>query len=212
MSSNTVLAFAGSALEAALARAVALDATTAERIRALEGRALDLTWAGPELAARIEVRDGRLRVGPPGGGSKPDLGVRATLAGAVNLLLRERGGPGLAGLGSAARVEMSGDAALARELTQVAERYAPDVERAFADTLGPVFGPQLARTLKSGLEWAKHSAATLFADAGDFVRDESRDAVARVELDAWADAIDRTRDDVERLAARIARLAKGSAR
>ena len=202
---NPFLALGGKAIELALVRLVALDPATADRLRALEGRAVDLTWAGPEWGARITVRDGRLTVGPKPTDANADLGVRATVGGIVNMLMRERGGTGL-GSGTNTRVDMSGDASLARELTQLAEKFQPDMERSLADTLGPVFGPQLARAIDTGFRYARQSVSTLAEDAGVFVRDESRDAVAREELEPWLDGVDRLRDGVERLAARVERL------
>jgi ubiquinone biosynthesis protein UbiJ len=207
---NPFLALGGKAIELALGQLVALDSATADRLRALEGRAVDLTWAGPEWGARITVRDGRLTVGPKpseagADETRADLGVRATLGGVVNMLMRERGGAGL-GSGTNTRVDMSGDASLARELTQLAEKFQPDMERSLADTLGPVFGPQLARAFDAGFRYARQSVSTLAEDAGVFVRDESRDAVAREELEPWLDGVDRLRDGVERLAARVERL------
>lgn len=202
---NPFLALGGKAIELALGRLVALDPATADRLRTLEGRVVDLTWAGPEWGARVEVRDGRLRVGQKPSDTPADLGVRATLGGVVNLLMRERGGAGLGG-GTNTRVDMSGDASLARELTQLAEKFQPDLERSLAETLGPVFGPQLARAFEAGSRYARRSASTLAEDAGVFVRDESRDAVAREELEPWLDGVDRLRDGVERLAARVERL------
>lgn len=208
---NPLLDIAGRALGAALDRVVALDPQAAARLSELEGRALDVTWAGPEFSARIEVRDGRIAFGPGAArldGSKPaDLGVRATLAGALNMLLRERGERGLPGLDAAAtKVEISGDADLARTLSRLVERFEPDVERAFAGVLGEVGGVQLARGLKRGLEWARESVSTLAQDAGAFVRDESRDAVARAEIDEFLADVDRLRDDAERVASRVSRL------
>ena len=212
---NPLLDLAGRALGAALDRVVALDPATRARLAELEGRAIDLTWSDTGLAARLVVREGRFVFGPKpdASGAPPDLGVRASLAGVVNLLLRERGGTGLAGAAArGGKVDLSGDAELARTLSRLAERYEPDLERAFANVLGEVAGVQLARALKRGFDWARTSAATLAEDAGTFVRDESRDAVARGELDAFLADVDRLRDDAERLAARIARLERDGAR
>ena len=210
---NPLLEIAGRALGAALDRVVALDPATRAKLAGLEGRAIDLDWSDTGLAARVVVREGRLVFGPKplDATTPPDLGVRASLAGVVNLLLRERGGSGLAGSAArGAKVEIGGDAELARTLSRLAERYEPDVERAFTAVLGDVAGVQLARALKRGLDWARTSASTLVEDAGAFVRDESRDAVARAELDAFLADVDRLRDDAERLAARVARLERGA--
>lgn len=213
---NPLLDIAGRALGIALDRIVALDPESAARLRELEGRAIEVTWAGPELSARAEVRDGRIVFGPGAarseGAPPPDLGVRATIAGALNMLMRERGERGLPGLDAqSAKVQISGDAELARTLSRLVERFEPDVERAFSGVLGDVAGVQLARALKRGLGWARESASSLAEDAGAFVRDESRDAVARVELDAFLADVDRLRDDAERVTVRVARLRRSNA-
>ncbi len=211
MEPNPLLDLAGRALAAALNRALALDPGAAARLAALEGRAIELTWAGPELGARIEVRDGRIELGPRAraDAAPADLGVRATLAGALDMLLRERGARGLAGIDrKRTKVEIAGDAELARALSHLSERYTPDLERAFGAVLGDVAGAELARGLAGAFAYVRESASTLAEDAGAFVRDESRDAVARTELDGFLADVDRLRDDAERLAARVAALAR----
>lgn len=197
--SSPLLAIFGSVLEQVLNRLIALDDATLERVRALEGRALEATWAGPDIKARLWVEGGRLRVGPSAG--EPDLGVRATLAGLVNFALGERAGGSLQG----GRIQMSGDAELARRLSQLAEKYAPDLEAAFSRALGDTAGPQVARGLASALAWARESGSTLAADAADFVREESRDGVASEEFEDFSAEVERARDDADRLAARLAR-------
>ena len=202
--SSPLLAIFGGVLEQVLNRVIALDAATLERIRALEGRALEATWAGPDLKARLWVENGRLRVGPATG-TEPDLGVRATLAGLLNFALGERAGASLQG----GRIQMSGDAELARRLSQLAEKYAPDLEAGFSRALGDTVGPQLARGLASALAWARESGSTLATDAADFVREESRDGVASEEFEDFAAEVERAREDADRLAARLARAGPG---
>jgi ubiquinone biosynthesis protein UbiJ len=49
------------------------------------------------------------------------------------------------------------------------------------------------------------------AESGaEFLTEESRDVVGKGELHAFYDDVDAVRDDVERLAARVARLAPGA--
>jgi len=46
----------------------------------------------------------------------------------------------------------------------------------------------------------------LAQSAAEYVTEESRDVVARAELDAFLDDVDVLREDVDRLAARVARI------
>lgn len=198
---NPLLGVLGRALEGALNRVLALDAESAQRMRALESRAIELSWSGAGLGLRIGVRDGRLCVGPLEDAA-PDLSVSSTLAGFVGMLFPARADTPL----TAGKVQISGDAELARRLEQLVREFEPDIEGAFTRVLGATAGPVLARTLKSGFDWARSSATTLAQDGAEYLRDETGDIVAREELDAFADAVDRVRDDAERLAARVARL------
>lgn len=201
---NPLLALAGGALEEVLNRALALDPASAQRLEPLEGRSVELSWTAADLGLRLDVNDGRLRVGPRAAGADPDLSLRSSLSGLAAMLLPAAGGL------PAGKVQMSGDADLARRLSQLAERFEPDLEDAFARRFGVAFGPQLARALRSAFDWARDSGASLARDAADYVRDERGDVVAREELDAFHDDVDRLRDDVERLAARVARAAPGT--
>ncbi|HQW63959.1 MAG TPA: SCP2 sterol-binding domain-containing protein [Pseudomonadota bacterium] len=202
---NPLLALAGGALEEVLNRTLALDPASAQRIAPLEGRSVELSWSAADLGLRLDVNDGRLRVGPRARGPAPDLSVASTLSGLAGMLL-----PGAAGGGlPTGKVQMSGDADLARRLSQLAERFEPDLEEAFARRFGIAFGPQLARGLRSAFDWARESSGSLARDAASYVRDERGDVAARAELDGFHDEVDHLRDDVERLAARVAKLGPG---
>jgi ubiquinone biosynthesis protein UbiJ len=199
---NPLLAIVGGALEEVINRTLALDPDSAERLAPLEGRSVELSWTTADLGLRLDVNDGRLRVGPRAPASEPDLSVRSSLAGLAGMLLPAIAGGGL----PAGKVQLSGDAELARRLSQLAERFEPDLEDAFARRFGIAFGPQLARGLRGAFDWARDSGSSLARDAAGFVRDERGDVVARDALEAFHDDVDRLRDDVERLAARVAKL------
>ena len=53
---------------------------------------------------------------------------------------------------------------------------------------------------------ARGAAGALASNAAEYVTEESRDVVAREELNAFHDDVDALRDDAERLAARVNRL------
>ncbi|TCV96248.1 ubiquinone biosynthesis protein UbiJ [Luteibacter rhizovicinus] len=191
---------AGRALEAALNRAVDLDIETRQRLDALDGRSIQVHLRGPELALRIAVEKGRLRVGPAeeGGGN---LRVTASPGSLLAMAMR-RDEDGV----SPGSVDISGDAELARRLERLARQYAPDVEEAFARTFGDVIGVPLARALREALAHARTSAAHLTEDGADWLRDEGRVAVAPGEMDGFLDGVDTVRERAERLEARLARL------
>lgn len=191
---------AGRALEFALGRALALDPDSQARLRALEGRSVGVHLRGPELALRLVVQDGALRVGPP---VDADLRVAAT-PGSLLAMALKRGDDAL----PPGKVEIAGDAELARRLEKLARQFAPDFEEAFARSFGDVLGVPIARILRSALVWGREGARHLAEDGADWLREEARLAVPRAEMDDFLDGVDAARERLERLEARLARLAE----
>lgn len=197
---------AGRTLEAALNRALALDPETRDALRALDGRRVVVRIAAPALALQITVDRDRLRVGPVDDAIEPDLAVRSTLGGLIAQLpfLRRDDAPPVG------KLRIEGDADLARRLQRLAERFDPDWQQPFTAVFGDVIGVQVAKAFATALRQARITAGTLAASAAEYVTEESRDAVARGELEAFYDDVDDLRDGVERLAARIARLQRAA--
>lgn len=197
---------AGRLLETALNRALALDPETRAALTPLDGQRLQLHLESPPLAMELRVDGEALRVGPAQG-EEPDLSVRA----GIGALLGQLPFLKTSGATPVGKVRISGDAELARQLQRLAEGFDPDWEQPFADALGPVIGPQVAKAVRAGLGEARVQGAA-FAKAGaEYLTEESRDLVPKAEQQAFFDDVDALRDRVERLAARVARRTAGSA-
>ncbi|APG06366.1 sterol-binding protein [Luteibacter rhizovicinus DSM 16549] len=190
---------AGRAMEAALNRAVDLDPDTRSRLDALDGRSVQVHLSGPELALRISVQKGRLRVGPPEEGGS--LRVTASPGSLLAMAIR-RDDDGVA----PGKVDIAGDAELARRLEKLTRHYAPDVEEAFAKTFGDTVGVPLAKAFRDAFAHARETVSHLTEDGADWLRDEGRVAVAPGEADAFLDGVDDVRERTERAEARLARL------
>ena len=193
---------AGRTLEAALNRALSLDPEIREGLHALDGRSVALHVAAPDLALQVTVAGDRLQVGPVQSDRQPDLSVRSTLGGLISQLpfLRNDNAPPIG------KLRIEGDADLARRLQRLAERFDPDWQQPFASVFGDVIGVQIANALRAGLRHACDAGGAFASNAAEYVTEESRDVVGRDELNAFHDDVDNVRDDVERLAVRIARL------
>lgn len=192
---------AGRALETALNHTLSLDPETQQRIVALNGRSIQLHLRGPEIALAITVDGGRLSVGPPRDDSH--LRVAATPGSLLAMAMR-RGDDGMA----PGKVDIAGDAELARRLEKLASKFAPDFEEAFARTFGDVMGVPLARAVRKALGHARESAEHLTEDSADWLRDEARLAMAPGEVEGFLDGVDHLRERSERLASRVERLTR----
>src|SRR6185312_8174593 len=126
-SANPVLAVLGRALEAALDRAIDLDPDTRASLRALDGRALTVEFRDTPLAMRIAVVGDRLAIGPAFDGDSA-LRVTTTPSALIGLALA-RGRDGAIAPG---RIDIAGDAELARRIERIATKFEPDFDEAFA--------------------------------------------------------------------------------
>jgi ubiquinone biosynthesis accessory factor UbiJ len=192
---------AGRALETALNHTLSLDPDTQQRLAALNGRRVQLHLRGPEIALAVTVEDARLVVGPPLEDSQ--LRVAATPGSLLAMLFR-RDDDGIA----PGKVEIAGDAELARRLEKLASKFAPDFEEAFARTFGDVMGVPLAKAVRKGLVHARETAAHLIEDGADWLREEARIALAAGEVEGFLDDVDNLRERSERLESRMQRLAQ----
>lgn len=190
---------AGRALETALNHIVSLDPDTQQRLAALNGRSVQLHLRGPEIALAVSVDDAHLKVGPPQDDSQ--LKVAATPGSLLAMMFR-RDDDGIA----PGKVDIAGDAELARRLEKLAGKFAPDFEEAFARSFGDVLGVPLAKAVRKGLAHARDTAGHLTEDTADWLRDEARVAMAPGEVEGFLDSVDELRERSERLEARVQRL------
>jgi ubiquinone biosynthesis protein UbiJ len=193
---------AGRALEIALNRLLTLDPDTQADLAKLDGRRISLALEAPALALEIAVDGSRLKVGPVQNENEADLGIRATLSGALSQLPFLRP----AHAAPVGKVRINGDAELARTLQRLAKGFDPDWERPFADAFGSILGPQIARGLRDAFRTGGAFAEKFARDSAEFVTEESRDVLGKAELAAFNDDVDALRDDAERLIARVGRL------
>jgi ubiquinone biosynthesis protein UbiJ len=187
-------------LEALLQRGIDGSSEAARLCRDLDGRSLQLDLEGLPLALRLVARDGRLGVGFAGDepadchiGGLPISMLRLALTGDQQTL-------------RTGTLSLSGDPALARDFQRLLDLARPDWEEELAQRIGDVPAHQLGNLVRGGLDWIRRAADTLTRDAGEYLKEESRDLPSRYEMDRFERDVQTLRDDVERTEARLRRL------
>ncbi|HKE46740.1 MAG TPA: SCP2 sterol-binding domain-containing protein [Rhodanobacteraceae bacterium] len=203
---NPLLALLGRALEGALDRVLDLDPETRASLRPLDGRAVTVEFRHTPLAMRIAVAGDRLTIGPAFEGESA-LRVSASPSALLGLALA-RGREGAITPGS---IDIAGDAELARRIERIASRFSPDFDEAFARVFGDVAGFQIARGVRRALAGVRDGAHAFARDTAEFLSEESRDIVAKAEVDTFLDDVDALRERTDRLEARVRRLGKPGA-
>lgn len=191
-----------SALEAALARYLALDSHSAEYLAPMAGKVIEL---------RIDTFGGSLFLCPGSDtirilDSYPEP-ADATLSGSLSAL-------GLMSLSATpmrslfkGEVRLAGDVQLARKFQRLFEKLDIDLQGKLARVAGDRVALRLGDILRGGKRWTGQSLRTFRLNLEEFLQEETRELPAKAEAELLFRAIDDCRSDCDRLAARLDRLA-----
>jgi ubiquinone biosynthesis protein UbiJ len=190
-------------LQRALDSLIAARARTRERVGALAGRTVAVTFAELGLTLAFTGEDGRLvvRRGDDTTVPAPDATLRGTSAAFLGAFLREGAAeattlpPG---------ISVDGDALLVRDLRALLADLEFDWEERASGLVGDAAAHQLARAARAFGGWTRYAGDRLTRDVAEYLREETRDLVARDEVARFNDGVDQVRDGVERAAARLA--------
>ena len=189
------------ALEILLNRLLALDPETAEAFGRYEGRVIGLEIRGTGL--RLLFVPGRGRIQLLGDIDRaPDALVRATPGALLRLRLSREPVEGL----FQGEVEFLGDTALAQGFFRTLGRLEIDWEELLSRALGDPVAHALGRLVRAGRSHLEETAETLRQDLSEYLTEEARLLPTRAECEDFGEAVERLRDDVERLEARVRRL------
>lgn len=100
-------------------------------------------------------------------------------------------------------VQMGGDAEVAGKFRELLHLLRPDAEEELARVLGDIPAHHLGRWLRATLGWGERAASTTLENVAEYLAHESNDLVSKAEAQGFLTTVDRLREDVDRLAARI---------
>jgi ubiquinone biosynthesis protein UbiJ len=189
-------------LESLLNRQIDASTPARERLARLVGRSFAVALEGgtrPLLRLHFEAAREGLRLSF--GDAPADANVRGSV---INLLLllsgREDGGHHQPG------VTVEGDATVVQGFEQLFRHAKPDVEAELERLLGPTPALYASKAARRAFAVGQQLWTTLTRSTGEYLTEERRDVIGRAELESFYGDVDRLRDDVERIAARLDRL------
>jgi len=190
-------------LERALNREIAESTPARDLVADLEGESFAIDMRGPGIAFVLSATGGRVAVELRRQAvARP---ISATLSATPIDLLRLARAADLSTLrGTGA--EISGSPEIAERFAMLLKLARPDLEEHAARWLGDVPAHALGDAARAAGAWLARVARALRADTAEFLQEESRALPAALEAQAFYVDVERLRDDVERAAARLARL------
>lgn len=147
------------------------------------------------LCMRV-ARDGMLEVA--GGDDVPDVTIHVK-PGDLPLILQNRDR-------AFSYVRIEGDAEFANTISQLSKGLRWDAEHDLDRLFGPIAANRLAGGARAAVSHATGSARRLAENVAEFLLEERRVLIRPSSIEAFADEVNRLRDDVERSAKRIAKL------
>jgi ubiquinone biosynthesis protein UbiJ len=187
-------------LEAVLNRNVAASRRAQSLARQLDGRVMSLTVDGTPIAIHFRAAGGRLAVSP-----RHDGAADASLSGTPIALLA-LAGPRAEGALRGGGVRIEGDAEVAQRFRDLLGHAQPDFEEELARVIGDVAARNLANLARGFLDFGRKAGRSLAGNVSEYLQEEGRDLPTRTEVEEFLVGVDRLRDDVERLDARLARV------
>lgn len=181
-------------------RRIAASTPARELCRELDGKTVAVRVRSTGLAAwcRVET-DGIVLLPEPEG--EPD----AAVTGSLLTLARLAGESGEAAVRDGS-LELTGDAETARAFQRLLRYGRPEVEEELSGLIGDVAAHEVGDFLRRVGRWGHEARETLRRNLSEYLQEESRELPTRYETNAFRDRVERLRDDVARMEARLRRL------
>jgi len=182
-------------------RLLRLDPETLKRLGDLQGRVVCVEFRDLGQRLFLHPSEAGFRLSTDSA-VPPAVTLRGTLSTFVRLGLDpERRGP------APGELDIQGDVALGQRMQAILHHLDLDWEEPLTRLLGDPAGHALARGLRAVHAWHVEALKTVGLNTSEYLQEESRLVPVRAEVDGFLDSVDVLRGDVDRLAARIQRLA-----
>jgi ubiquinone biosynthesis protein UbiJ len=188
--------------ESLLNRSMAASSPAMALARRLEGTSLQIDVRGI-VSIRASISGGRLALQR----GDPAAPADATIAGPLSALLQllQSGGQG-APVARAERypsAQIRGDAEIANLYREFFAAAAPDPEEELSRLIGDLPARRLSQFAQRTFSWLDRARRTAAQNLAEYLQEESRDLIAKPELERFLQEVDELRDATERALARL---------
>jgi ubiquinone biosynthesis protein UbiJ len=184
-----------------LNRQLAESVSAARAAAELEGRSCRIAVEGLALDFALRIEHGRIASVPTTG--REDVSIEGPPLDLLRLVQGQE-----AGRIHETRVRVSGEVRTAEKFAELLKLAAPDFEDELAGWIGDVPAHALAEGARRARAWMLAAIGALRDDTAEYLKEERRVLAGPHEAEEFYAGVDRLRDDVERAAARIDRLAR----
>jgi ubiquinone biosynthesis protein UbiJ len=164
----------------------------------LQGRSMELRFAATPLRIRLAAGTEALSIRPAG-----DEPADAIIEGTPLSFLRLASEDAAKSI-RAGGMEVRGDAEVAEGFRRLLEASRPDLEEELSRITGDAPAHYAARFAREALEFGQRAGDILARNVAEYLTEESRDLPVRIETEEFVEGVDRLRESVDRLEARVA--------
>jgi ubiquinone biosynthesis protein UbiJ len=191
-------------IESLLNREIAGSARARGLLAALSGRSLELRLAPTPVRIRIAAGADALSLRP---GADADAPADAVIEGTPLAFLRLAADDSSKSI-RAGGMDVRGDAEVAEGFRRLFEAARPDLEEQLSRLTGDAAAHWLAGIARDAAAFGRRTGDALARNVSEYLTEESRDLPARLEVEEFLDGVDRLREAVDRLEARVAAVAR----
>lgn len=187
-------------LESILNRNIAASAAARRLCRQLEGKVLTVQLSGVPMSLSFRSEGERMALATQDPGTPS-----ARLSGSPFAFLRLAGSKPESAVRSGA-VHIEGDAEVAQTFSELLKHARPDFEEELSRVVGDVAAHQIGNVARAALAFGRRAADTFAQNVAEYLQEEGRDLPSRTEADEFVAGVDKLREDVDRLEAKISLL------
>jgi ubiquinone biosynthesis protein UbiJ len=185
-------------LERVLNRNIAASGRARGLLAELAGRSLEVRFAATPVRIRLAASADALAVAPAG-----DEPADAVIEGTPLAFLRLASGDAAKSI-RAGGMEVRGDAEIAEGFRRLLDAAKPDLEEELSRLTGDAPAHYAARFAREALDFGCRAGDILARNVAEYLTEESRDVPVRLEAEEFVAGVDRLRESVDRLEARVA--------